>query len=39
MRAQSLEQARKPQTAQPNWAIGSLEWQAEQDKAKLTSGS
>jgi predicted phage terminase large subunit-like protein len=39
MRAQSLVQARKPQTAQPNWAIGSLEWQAEQDKAKLTSGT
>ena len=39
MRAQALEQARKPQTAQPNWAIGSLEWQAEQDKAKLTSGT
>ena len=35
MRAQALEQARHPQTAQPNWAIGCLEWQAEQEKAKL----
>ena len=35
MRAQALEQARNPQTAQPNWAIGCLEWQAEQEKAKL----
>jgi hypothetical protein len=39
MRAQALQQARKPQTAQPNWAIGSLEWQAEQEKARLTSGT
>jgi predicted phage terminase large subunit-like protein len=36
MRAQALEQARHPQTAQPNWAIGCLEWQAEQEKAKLS---
>jgi len=36
MRAQALEQARNPQTAQPNWAIGCLEWQAEQEKAKLS---
>ena len=35
-RAQALEQARHPQTAQPNWAIGCLEWQAEQEKAKLS---
>ena len=35
MRAQALEQARHPQPAQPNWAIGCLEWQAEQEKAKL----
>ena len=36
MRAQALEQARNPQTAQPNWAPGCLEWQAEQEKAKLS---
>ena len=36
MRAQALEQARNPQTAQPNWAIGCLEWQAEQEKARLS---
>jgi len=38
-RAQALEQARHPQTAQPNWAIGCLEWQAEQEKTGLNSGT
>ena len=36
MRARAIEQARHPQTAQSNWAIGCLEWQAEQEKAKLS---
>ena len=32
-RAQQITQADKSQPASPNWAIGSMEWQAEQDKA------
>jgi hypothetical protein len=32
-------QDRNPQTAQPNRAIGSLEWQAEQEKARLKRGT
>ena len=39
MRAQALEQDRRPQTAKPNWGIGCLEWQAEQEKAKLKNGT
>ena len=30
MRAQELEHRNRPEPAKPNWAIGSMEWQAEQ---------
>lgn len=39
MRAQEAERAFKPQPAKPNWAIGCVEWQAEQDKARLNGGT
>ena len=31
--------ASKPQPTKPNWAIGSMEWQAEQEKANQNSGA
>jgi predicted phage terminase large subunit-like protein len=37
-RAQALEEQRKPQPAKTVWAIGSMEWLAEQEKAAKTSG-
>ena len=37
-RAQQVQQASDPQPAELNWAIGSMEWQAEQEKAALNSG-
>ena len=33
-RAQELEEQRKPQPVQTTWAIGSMEWLAEQNKSK-----
>ena len=33
MEAQAAEQHRKPQPAQTVWAIGSMEWLAEQEKS------
>ena len=38
-RAQELEEQRKPQPVNPVWAIGSMEWQAEQEKAGRTAAS
>jgi len=35
-RAQELEEQRKPQPVKTVWAIGSMEWQAEQEKAGQT---
>jgi hypothetical protein len=35
-RAQAIEQQRKPQPTKTVWAIGSMEWFAEQDKALET---
>jgi predicted phage terminase large subunit-like protein len=35
-RAQELQQRDKPQPTKPVWAIGSMEWQAEQEKAGQT---
>jgi hypothetical protein len=32
-RAEALEQSRKPQPTQTEWAIGCLEWLAEQNKS------
>ena len=32
-RAQELEERRKPQPAKTVWAVGCMEWQAEQEKA------
>lgn len=32
MRVQAAEQAWKPQTGEPKWAIGCMEWLAEQEK-------
>jgi len=41
MRQQAEEvvaaQQRKPQPAEPNWAVGSMEWQAAQDKKNKSS--
>jgi hypothetical protein len=39
MRVQEIERAYRPQPTEPNWAIGCLEWQAEQEKAGLNSGT
>jgi predicted phage terminase large subunit-like protein len=39
MRAQEIEPAYRAQPTEPNWAIGCLEWQAEQEKAGLNSGT
>ena len=36
-RAQELEEQRKPQPVKTVWAIGSMEWQAEQEKARRTA--
>ena len=33
-RAQELEEQRQPQPVQTSWAIGSMEWAAEQNKPK-----
>jgi len=33
-RAQELEEQRKPQPVQTTWAVGSMEWLAEQSKSK-----
>jgi hypothetical protein len=33
-RAEEIEQRRKPRPIKPTWAIGSMEWQAEQEKRK-----
>jgi len=38
-RAQQINQATKSQPSKPNWAIGSMEWQAEQDKAGVIDGA
>ena len=38
-RAQELEEQRKPQPVKTVWAIGSMEWQAEQEKAGQTAVS
>ena len=32
--AQELEEQRKPQPVQTTWAVGSMEWLAEQSKSK-----
>ena len=37
-RAQQINKADKSQPTIPNWAIGSMEWQAEQDKAGVKTG-
>jgi hypothetical protein len=37
--AQALEVPRKPQPVKTVWAIGSMEWQAEQEKAPRTAES
>ena len=37
--AQEIEEHRKPQPTKPLWAPGSMEWQAEQDKAGRTAAS
>ena len=34
MQAQAAEQRRKPQPTQTVWAIGSMEWRAEQKKSR-----
>jgi hypothetical protein len=39
MRAEEIEQAHRPQPAKPSWAIGCMEWQTEQEKARLNSGA
>ena len=36
--AQEIEEHRKPQPVKPVWAPGSMEWQAEQDKARPNCG-
>jgi predicted phage terminase large subunit-like protein len=36
-RAEALKQARKPQPVQTEWAPGSMEWLAEQEKARSTA--
>ena len=33
MQAEAIKQAHSPQPTKPNWAIGCMEWQAEQEKA------
>jgi hypothetical protein len=38
-RAQEFGLANRSQPPEPNWAIGSMEWQAEQEKAAQNSGS
>jgi predicted phage terminase large subunit-like protein len=38
-RAQELEEQRKPQPVKAVWAIGSMEWQAEQEEARRTATS
>jgi hypothetical protein len=38
-RAQQINQATKSKPTSPNWAIGSIEWQAEQDKAGVKNGA
>jgi hypothetical protein len=38
-RAQELKEQRKPQPIKTVWAIGSMEWQAEQEKAGRTAAS
>ena len=37
--AEEAEQRRKPQPVQTTWAIGSMEWLAEQEKARSTAAS
>jgi hypothetical protein len=37
--AQELEEQRKPQPVKTVWAVGSMEWQAEQEKAAQTAAS
>ena len=37
--AQEIEEQRKPQPVKTVWAIGSMEWQAEQEKAGRTAAS
>jgi hypothetical protein len=37
--AQALKVQRKPQPVKTVWAIGSMEWQAEQEKAPRTAAS
>ncbi len=39
MRAEAITQRTRPQPVQPNWAPGSMEWQAEQEKAKQSGAS
>jgi predicted phage terminase large subunit-like protein len=38
-RAQELEEQRKPRPVKTAWAVGSMEWQAEQEKAGRTPAS
>jgi hypothetical protein len=38
-RAHELEEQRKPQPVKTEWAVGSMEWQAEQEKAARTAAS
>ena len=38
-RAQELEEQRKPKPVKTVWAVGSMEWQAEQEKAGRTAAS
>jgi len=38
-RAQELKEQRKPQPVKAVWAIGSMEWQAEQEEARRTATS
>jgi hypothetical protein len=37
--AQELEEQRKPQPVKTEWAVGSMEWQAEQENAARTAAS
>jgi hypothetical protein len=37
--AQELEEQRKPQPVKTVWAVGSMEWQAEQEEAAQTAAS
>jgi predicted phage terminase large subunit-like protein len=39
MRAEAITRRTRPQPVKPNWAPGSMEWQAEQEKAKQSGAS